>query len=464
MNNKDLSQFQEIVTQLIQAEKEEPVVKPIAPEKLFEQLDLSLNKEALDDEAFYKSLKQLVFNTPRTATSKFFNQLFGGRRSKSVLGDLVAVMLNNSMYTYKVAGPMVGVEKVVLSEVCKIIGYGEKADGTIATGGSMSNFMAMVMARDAATEVLTRAGIEQKMIVYTSEASHYSIAKNASLIGVGRDQVRFITADENGKMIPEELEKQIKADKIAGLLPFYVNATAGTTVLGAFDDVEAISPICKNHNLWLHVDGAYCGAVIFSKKYKPLVKGIELSDSFSVNAHKMLGTPLTCSIVVCKDKKHLNHSFSSDASYLYQTDGDDYNLGKTSFQCGRRNDALKLWTLWKSIGTNGLEKMVDHQFELAELARNYLRQHEDYSLYSFDDSISVCFNYKNIPARKLCTALYQHAKLMVGFGSFKEHEFVRFVTINPDNNEAEILNFFKTLEDFAEVHYEELMETQTANS
>ena len=247
----------------------------------------------------------------------------------------------------------------------------------------MSNFTAMVMARDAANANLTTAGVEQKMIVYTSADSHYSIAKNTALIGVGRDQVRFIKTDEYGKMIPEELEKQITKDKAEGFLPFFVNTTAGTTVMGAFDDIRAASAICKKHNLWLHVDGAYCGAVIFSEKYKYLVDGLELSDSFSVNAHKMLGTPLTCSIIVCQNKKHLNHSFSNDATYLYQTDGDDYNLGKTSFQCGRRNDALKFWTLWKSLGSNGLEKMVDHQFHLADIAREYIRKNDDYTPVSY---------------------------------------------------------------------------------
>lgn len=464
MNKKDLSQFQEIVSQLLQAEKDEPVVKPIAAEKLFDQLDLSLEKAPLDDESFYQSLKEIVFKTPRTASNKFFNQLFGGRRSKSVLGDLVAVMLNNSMYTYKVAGPMVGVEKVIIKKVCNMIGYGEMADGTIATGGSMSNFTAMVMARDAANANLTTAGVEQKMIVYTSADSHYSIAKNTALIGVGRDQVRFIKTDEYGKMISEELEKQIIKDKTEGLLPFFVNATAGTTVMGAFDDIKAASAISKKHNLWLHVDGAYCGAVIFSEKYKFLVDGLELSDSFSVNAHKMLGTPLTCSIIVCQNKEHLNHSFSNDATYLYQTDGDDYNLGKTSFQCGRRNDALKLWTLWKSVGSDGLEKMVDHQFKLADIAREYIQNNSDYTLYSYGDSVSVCFNYKGIPAPKLCTALYQNAELVVGFGSFNDHEFVRFVTINPDNNKEEIIAFFNTLEAFANKHFEELMEVETTNS
>ena len=163
----------------------------------------------------------------------------------------------------------------------------------------------------------------------------------------------------------------------------------------------------------------------------------------------MLGTPLSCSIIVVKDKKHLYQSFSNEAEYLYQTSDDDFNLGKTSLQCGRRNDAFKLWTLWKSVGSNGLESMVDHQFKLAEIARNYIHNHPDYTLYSFKDSISVCFNYKNIPANRLCTALYENAKLMVGFGNFKGQEFVRMVTINSLLEEKDIMNFFKTIEGFA---------------
>jgi len=464
MIEKDIAQFQQIVTQLLTAEKEEPVVPPIKAEEVFNQLDLKLETEPLDDDQFYQSLKEIIFNTPRTATNQFFNQLFGGRRSKAVLGDLVAVMLNNSMYTYKVAGPIVGVEKAIIKEICSMIGYGDHSDGTFASGGSMSNLMAMVMARDAAYESMTDTGVERKMTLYTSEESHYSIPKNASLIGIGKNQVRYIQADDFGIMKVEALEKQIEEDIQNGFLPFMVNATAGTTVLGAFDKVGPISDICKKHALWLHVDGAYCGAVVFSKKYKYLLKGLEEADSFSVNAHKMLGTPLTCSILVAKDEKYLHDSFSYDADYLYQTDNDDFNLGKISLQCGRRNDALKFWTLWKSIGTNGLEKLIDHQFFLADIARNYIQSNEDYTLYSFDNSISVCFNYKGISPQKLCTLLYKEAKLMVGFGSFQGVDFVRLITINSDNSEKEILNFFTILEDFVAEHQEELLDSALIES
>jgi len=458
MQKQDLDQFRQIVEQLLQKEKTEPIVAPIPANELWDRLDISLQERPLADEQFYDTLAQLVYKTPRTASNKFFNQLFAGRKSRSVLGDLLSIILNNSMYTYKVAGPMVGVEKEIIHRTASLVGYDQKSDGTIVTGGSLANFMGMVMGRDRYQESIRDQGVSQKMTLYTSEDCHYSIAKNASLMGTGRDQVRLVKTDEKGRLMPSDLKNKIEEDLQNGFQPFFVNLTAGTTVMGAFDPIPEVSEICKEHNLWLHVDGAYCGAVIFSKAYKRLVKGLELADSFNVNAHKMLGTPLTCSVLVVKDQVNLKRSFSTDADYLYQTDGDDFNLGKTSLQCGRKNDALKLWTLWKSVGTEGLEKMVDHQFHLAEVAIKYLRDHPDYTLYSYEDSVSVCFNYKGIDPKKLCTMLYEEAELMVGYGTFEADTFVRFVTINADNSEKDIIAFFNDLEAFVAKHESELIE------
>lgn len=445
---EDLELFNELTELLFQYEKENPVATPIPTASLYQTFDLHLDDEPAIDSEFKNTLSNIIKSTPKTASTSFFNQLFGGRLGRATLGDLLAVMLNNSMYTYKVAGPQVGIEKIILHKICDMIGYGNNSNGTFAPGGSMSNYMAMVMARDKFDPNIGHTGVQNKMTIYTSNASHYSISKNASFMGVGRDQVRFIKTNNHGEMLAEDLALQVDRDLKDGYHPFFVNATAGTTVLGAFDDIGSISKVCKKYNLWLHVDGAYCGAVIFSKKYKHLVNGLELSDSFSVNAHKMLGTPLTCSIIVTQEQKYLYQSFSNDADYLYQTDDDEFNLGKTSIQCGRRNDALKLWTFWKSIGTKGLEKIVDHQFELAAFAREYIQNHPNYTLYSFDHSISVCFNYKEIPANTLCTELYKQSKLMIGFGSFKDQEFVRLVTINSLLDKNDILNFFKIIESY----------------
>ncbi len=444
----NLNLFNELVNNLLEDEQKNPISKVIDADKLYETLDLSLNDEASLDKDFKKTLKEVVLSTPKTASNLFFNQLFGGRSSRAYLGELLAVMLNNSMYTYKVGGPQVGIEKTILKEISKRINYGKDADGTFAAGGSMTIFMAMIMARDHFNLQITKDGVQTKMTLYTSSESHYSVSKNASFMGVGRNNVRFIKVDDQGKMLVSDLEKHIKSDLKQGFSPFFINATASTTVLGAFDPIEEISEIAKKYKLWLHVDGAFGGSVIFSKKHKHLLNGVENADSFSMNAHKMLGTPLSTSLIVVKHQKHLYNSFANQADYLYQTNGDDLNPGQISLQCGRRNDAFKFWTLWKSVGTNGLEKIVANHFKMADIAREYIRNHPDYTLHSFDDSVCICFNYKNQSPIELCNALYEKNELMVGYGKFRDTEFIRLVTINPENTKERILNFFKVIEDF----------------
>lgn len=440
--------FNRVVSELLADEAQNPMATHIPSATLYERLDIKLSKEGMSSSALEQSLKELVFASPRTATPSFFNQLFGGRQEKAILGDLLSVILNNSMYTYKAAGAQIGVEKTILREVCDMIGWDQNADGTIAPGGSMTNFMGMVMARDAFNEKIRHQGTQERMTAYTSIASHYSIQKNAAFSGIGRDNVRKIATDEKGRMDNSVLKSTIKQDIANGFHPVLINCTAGTTVLGGFDNLEEASAIAKEYGLWLHVDGAYGGSVLFSERYKHLIAGVENVDSFTLNAHKTLGTPLSCSLIVVKNKKHLHDSFSNDASYLYQTDGDDFNPGKTSIQCGRRNDALKLWVLWKSVGTNGLEKIVNKQFDLADTAREYVRNNPDYTDYSVDESVSVCFNYKGIPAEDICTLLYEHGELLVGYGSFRDDRFIRLVTVNATNDNDNIITFFHTLEKF----------------
>jgi len=440
--------FNELIEGFLKEEINNPISDVILTADIRSKLDLNLSEKGMITSEFKSELNKLILSTPKSSSKLFFNQLFGGRHSKAVLGDLIAVFLNNSMATYKIAGPQVGVEKEILKKVCQLIGYNGNSGGTFPTGGSMSNFMSLIMARDKVDSSIKDKGITQKLIAYSSENSHYSMAKNASFAGIGKENVRYIKSNEKGQMDVSALKKQVEEDLANGFLPFYLNATAGTTVLCAFDNITDLFPICNQYNIWLHLDGAFGGSVIFSTKYKHLVEGISQTNSFCFNAHKTLGVPLSASVLVVKNQKDLYNSFNNDASYLYQTHDKEFNLGQTSFECGRRNNALKLWTMWKAIGTNGLAKIVDHEFHLAEFTHNYVKNNSDYTLYSFEDSLSVCFNYKDFDPVELCTQLYENNKLMVGFGSFHKNTFVRLVTINSENSEQEILNFFKILEDF----------------
>lgn len=449
----ELKIFNEIVDELLKLEDEDPVVKLGAPETMRKKFDIAVSDEPISEEDFRAVLGNVVLNTPRTASRSFFNQLFGGRNPSATLGELLSVMLNISMYTYKVGGPHVGIERELVQQICQRIGYDEEeSGGTFAPGGSMSNFMSVIMARDAYDAEIKNMGVRKQLVIYTSKEAHYSIAKNATFSGIGKENVRYLPVNDQGEMVTALLDKWITEDRENGLHPCLINATAGTTVLGSFDDIDALGDIAKKHNIWLHVDGAYGGSVIFSKKHKHLLKGIEKCDSFTINPHKMLGTPLSCSMFVTKHKPQLAESFSQEASYLYQGDSDDFNLGKTSIQCGRRNDAFKFWALWKSVGTQGLEKIIDQLFYLADVARDYVEKHPDYTLYSFEESTAVCFNYKSVPPEELCNALSENGKLMVGHGSFNEDTFVRFVTVNSRLTEGDIVRFFERFEKFVESH------------
>lgn len=146
------------------------------------------------------------------------------------------------------------------------------------------------------------ASVGKRLVLFTSAHGHYSLEKAAQIQGLGSSSVRSVPVDADGRMIPSELEKLVEKSLKDGEQPFYVNATAGTTVLGSYDPIDEIGDICQKYKLWLHVDGSWGGAVAFSQDLrKERLKGIEKADTIAFNPHKMLATPLTCSFLMGKD-------------------------------------------------------------------------------------------------------------------------------------------------------------------
>ena len=162
----DLNTFLSLATDLIHDEKKKGIAEKIDPKNLLKRFDIALSNNGIEEEALIESLKDIIINTPKTSSNLFFNQLFGGLNNKAVLGDLLAVLLNNSMSTYKIAGVMVELEKEIIRQVCKLISYPENAGGTFPTGGSMSNFMGLIIARDKKYPSIRNEGISSKLICY----------------------------------------------------------------------------------------------------------------------------------------------------------------------------------------------------------------------------------------------------------------------------------------------------------
>lgn len=174
----------------------------------------------------------------------------------AVAAEMLTAVFNNTMHTYKSAGIHILIEQEVINFLLKKVGY-KKGDGIFAPGGSLTNMIALVLARNSKYASIKKSGIRGKKLVgYTSDQAHYSTEKFISVTGLGKDAIRIIPTDKKGKMDIKKLEEKIITDIDHGYIPFYVNATAGTTVLGAFDPIEKIGKIAKKYNLRLHTDAA----------------------------------------------------------------------------------------------------------------------------------------------------------------------------------------------------------------
>ncbi|XP_066063412.1 cysteine sulfinic acid decarboxylase isoform X3 [Chamaea fasciata] len=225
--------------------------------------------------------------------------------------------------------------------------------------------------------------------------SHYSILKGAALLGIGTDNVHLVRTDERGKMIPEELEKEIQRVKAEGSEPLFVCATSGTTVLGAFDPLDAIADICARHGLWLHVDAAWGGSALLSPQLRHLLAGIHRADSVTWNPHKLLMVGLQCSAFLLRDSSGLlQRCHGVGASYLFQRDkfyDVSLDTGDKSPQCGRRADGLKLWILWKAVGTRGLGRRVERAFAATRYLLEQVKRREGFQLVMEPEFINLCF-------------------------------------------------------------------------
>jgi glutamate decarboxylase len=235
--------------------------------------------------------------------------------------------------------------------------------------------------------------------MFTSAHGHYSLEKAAQMCGLGTQNVISVPVDEQGRMVPSELENLIVKSKEKGKTPFYVNATAGTTVLGSFDPFPALSAICKRHKLWLHIDGSWGGPLIFSQAQKAKLEGAELADSLAINPHKMLGTPVTCSFLLGPDIRIFHKANTLPAGYLFHTDDgandEVWDLADLTLQCGRRGDSLKLALSWIYYGSEGYERQIDHAFSVTSYFTSLLASSPNFVLVSEDPPpcLQVCFYY-----------------------------------------------------------------------
>ena len=284
----------------------------------------------------------------------------------SVIAELFISTLNQSMDSWDQSSAATFIEQHMVDWLCERYRLGFSADGVFTSGGTQSNLMGLLLARDWAIDCFSQHSVQQyglpdyahKLRIICSDKSHFTVKKSAALMGLGEQSVVTIETTRHGTINLKKLQQTLIELKKEGLLPFVIVGTAGTTDHGAIDDLSALADIAQAQRLWLHVDAAYGGALIFSQS-KARLKGIERADSVTIDFHKLFYQSISCGALLIKDKSHFQY-LCHHADYLNREDDPLPNLVDKSIVTTKRFDALKLLMTLKTVGTGTLGAMYDH--------------------------------------------------------------------------------------------------------
>jgi len=312
----------------------------------------------------------------------FMAYVSGSGTVPGAAADLLAAALNPNVGGWSLAPAASELELHLTRWLAERFGLPAGAAGLMTSGGASSNLTALKAARDARTpgDVRRHGTGGLPLVLYASAEAHATIAEAADILGLGERAVRSIPTDAAYRMRTDELERALAADLAAGMLPFAVVATAGTTATGAVDPLPAVADICQMHGLWMHVDAAYGGAAVLAPELRPLLSGIERADSIAFDPHKWLYTPQSSACLLVRDPADLLRSFSIDVAYVREDatlSGRGLNIGELGPQWSRAFLALKVWLSLAAHGTDAYARRIAHDVELACYLDERVRAHPD---------------------------------------------------------------------------------------
>ncbi|MFJ9409790.1 pyridoxal phosphate-dependent decarboxylase family protein [Streptomyces sp. NPDC101393] len=371
----------------------------------------------------------------------------------ALVGEAVLSAVNSSLDTWDQSAGGTLIERRLIDWTAARIGLGEHADGIFTSGGSQSNLQAMLLARDEACRReltredspagATRADVLPRLRILSSECSHFSIQKSATLLGMAPESVISVPCDENRRMSIPALAAELAACRRDGLIPMAVVATAGTTDFGSIDPLPEIAGLCAGHGAWMHVDAAYgCGLLV--SRRRELLDGIERADSVTVDYHKSFFQPVSSSAVLVRDRTTLRH-VTYHADYLNprrMAEKRIPNQVDKSLQTTRRFDALKLWLTLRIMGADAVGELFDEVIDRAADAWKLLHDDPRFDVVVEPVLSTLVFRYVpssdqdpqlsdrvNLHARE---ALFASGDAIVAGTVVDGRHYLKFTLLNPE--------------------------------
>ena len=411
------------------------------------------------DKTMDKVEKSILPNLLRTWSTSYMPHLHSPSLLETICAELLIAAYNDSMDSWDQGPAATEVEEAVIHGLLSLYGYTDSSDGTFTSGGSQSNISAIIAARD--WYMRERFGLDVKkeglgdkgkrLLLYTSEISHFSMDKGCHILGLGYDAVRKIPVDDRCKVDVDAFEKMVSEDVKDGYYPFAAVATIGTTDFGSIDDIKAMRGVCDKYGMHLHADAAYGSGAIMSGKYRERLGNLSLSDSITIDFHKMFLLPISCSALLMKNKEKLE-CFELHADYLNREEDEEdgyINLVGKSMQTTRRFDALKVFMAFQTRGKDGFDQMITTVIDNADYFWSLIKDDSDFIVPVKPELSSVVFALSDgDEVNKRVRRMLLESGMVIGQTVMNGKVMLKFTLLNPNLKKEDFRSIIEKIKAF----------------
>jgi len=378
-----------------------PVAPNATPADLKAIFDEELPENGIElDEILARFTSDIAAYAMGVPSPRYYGQFNPTPLPIGVWADALCSALNQNAGAWRNGPTSAMIEARVMRWLCDLIGYGSRSFGTLASGGSEANLIALKCARDNANTRVVHEGVRAApgdLVIYASEQCHYSVVKSADILGLGRDGLRKIPTDDRFHVQPNLLRAEIERDRKDGRIPCCIVGVAGTTSTGVIDPLTELAAIARENNCWFHVDAAYGGTLAFAHQHKSKLKGIEEADSITFDPHKWLFVPFACGAVLVREGgRVLREAFDISPEYLSEDRGGadiEYDFFRYGQMGTRRFNSLKLWMALKFMGRRGYEIVIERQISLTQYLASRLDESSEFQRLGEVETAVCCFKF-----------------------------------------------------------------------
>ncbi len=366
---------------------------------------------------------------------------------------LVDAFTNNPMAIYEMGPAAAAIEFFMINWMLAHVGFQPApldppaaqppawGGGVLVNGGSLANLTALIAARTHLSPGVWEHGNPQDLALLAPAECHYSIARAAGILGLGRKAVFLLEVDRSGAVIPERLPLAYERLRRDGKRALALVANACNTPVGIYDPLMEIGAFCRQHGIWFHVDGAHGAAALLSSRYRHLLRGVEGADSVIWDAHKLMRTPPLCAAVLVRDHRHLDRAFEQEASYLFHAKNQPgVDFIHRTVECTKSALGLKLFCVMAALGESGMAAYIERQYDLAAEAYAYLRAQPDLECPVAPQSNIVCFRMPGSDPDQLRfrDRLIASGEFHLSTTMFQGRRYLRMVLMSPQTTIADI--------------------------